>query len=51
MDMDLQAVSGKTCQVDMAWQGLVNVWTLAHEALVLLQDAIQLVKVLHTELC
>ena len=51
MDMDLQAVSGKPCQMDMARQGFVNVGTLTHEALVLLQDAIQLVKVLHTELC
>ena len=50
MHIDLQAVISEPRHVDMCWQSLVNVWTLAHEVLVVPQDAIQLVKILHEDL-
>ena len=44
--MDFQAVIGEAVQVHMRGQGAVDERARAHEALVVLQDAIQLVKVL-----
>ena len=49
MHMDLQAIVGEAVQIDMCGQGAVNEQALAHELLVILQDAIQLVKVLHAQ--
>ncbi len=50
MHMDLQAVISEPRHVDMCGQSPVNVWILAHEVLVVPQDAIQLVKILHEDL-
>ena len=46
--MDLQALSREACQVCMRRQAAVYACTVAHEELVVLQDGIQLVKVLTT---
>ena len=46
MHMDLQAIIGEAVQVHMRGEGAVDERAFAHEALVVLQDAIQLVKVL-----
>ena len=47
MHMDLEAIVGEAIQIHVRGQGAVDERALAHEALVVLQDAIQLVKVLH----